>query len=191
MSRKDEKTYWAELQKGNMDSLGKLYDYYVDDLFIFGMSVTKDKTSVMDGIHDLFLSLYKYHSKLSDVSNIKSYLFLSLKRTLHKKAGLKVVTFEDIENINITPVNTKNTPSHESHIINIEQASYIRERVNRAMALLTQNQQEVLNMRFTEEKSYEEIAQTMSVSTSSARTIIYRALKIIRGGVLVIIFTFL
>lgn len=191
MSRKNEKTYWAELQKGNMDSLGKLYDFYADDLFVFGMSITKDKTSVMDGIHDLFLSLYKYHGRLSDVSNIKSYLFLSLKRTLYKKAGLKVVTVEDMENIHATSIYDINTPSHESQIINTEQTCYIKEKLNRAMTLLTQNQQEVLNMRFTEEKSYEEIAQTMSVSTSSARTIIYRAIKTLRGGILFVLFTFL
>lgn len=191
MSRSNEKTYWAELQKGNMDSLGKLYDSYIDELFIFGMSITKDKTTVMDGIHDLFLSLYKYHSKLGDVSNIKSYLFLSLKRTLLKKTSLKVITVDDFENIHFTTTNKRNTPSHESEIIKIEHKCFIKEKVNRAMTLLTQNQQDVLNMRFTEEKSYEEIAQTMSVSTSSARTIIYRAIKILRGGILFLLFVFL
>ncbi|APQ16742.1 RNA polymerase sigma factor [Maribacter hydrothermalis] len=191
MSRNDEKTYWMELQKGNMDSLGKLYDIYIDNLFTFGMSITKDKTSVMDGIHDLFLNLYKYHKNLGEVSNVKSYLFLSLKRTLYKKSGLKVLNVEDTEILHTISINDINTPSHESQIINTEHSSYIKEKVNRAMNLLSKNQQEVLNMRFTEEKSYEEIAQTMSVSISSARTIIYRALKILRGGILAILFTFL
>ncbi|WP_405415129.1 RNA polymerase sigma factor [Maribacter sp. Asnod1-A12] len=191
MSRIEGKKYWTELQKGNVESLGKLYDLYADELFIFGMSVTKDKTSVMDGIHDLFLNLFKYHRTLGEVKNIKSYLFLSLKRTLHKKSKLKIITVDDTEILNSISTNDLNSPSCESNIINIEHSCFIKEKVNRAMNLLSQNQQEVLNMRYTEEQSYEEIAQTMSVSISSARTIIYRALKILRGGVLTVLFTFL
>ena len=191
MSRLIEKRYWAELQKGNIDSLGKLYDIYVDDLFKFGMSISKDKTSVMDGIHDTFLNLYKYHSKLDDVKNIKSYLFQSLKRTLHKKGSRKTISVKDTDILHTVSINEMNSQSHESQIIAFEHSCGIKAKVNKAMNLLTQNQQKVIDMRFKEDKSYEEIAEIMSVSISSARTTIYRALKVLRGDILMILFTFL
>ncbi|MEO9480274.1 MAG: sigma-70 family RNA polymerase sigma factor [Maribacter dokdonensis] len=190
MSGIEGKKYWTELQKGNVESLGKLYDLYVDELFIFGMSITKDKTTVLDNIHDLFLNLFKYHSTLGEVINIKSYLFMSLKRALHKKSKLKVITVDDTEILNSISINDLSTPSYESNIINLEHSCLIKQKVSRAMNLLSQNQQEVLNMRYNEERSYEEIADAMSVSISSARTIIYRALKVLRGGILIVLFYF-
>ena len=177
MSESHEKKHWKGLQLGKMDSLGGLYDLYVDELFAYGMSISADKSSVLDGIHDLFLSLYKYHSKLDDAVNIKAYLFRSLKRALHKKGGNKIVPFENAEDLNRIANNGENSQSHESRVIALEQSTTIKEKVNRAMNRLTQNQQKVLHMRFQEDKSYEEIAESMSVSIASARTIIYRALK--------------
>tara|TARA_R110002051_G_scaffold119846_2_gene193119 strand:- start:105 stop:680 length:576 start_codon:yes stop_codon:yes gene_type:complete len=184
----EEKKYWAELQQGKMDSLGKLYDLFVDELFAYGMCVTTDKSSVMDGIHDLFLNLYKYHSKLGHVENLKAYLFRSLKRILQKKDGIKVILFENCEEMNRLHTNDKTSPSQESLIIGVEQSNSTSLKLNRALDLLTQNQQRVLQMRYDENKSYEEIANVMSVSIASARTIIYRALKIVRGGILILLF---
>lgn len=188
MSESHEKKLWKGLQLGKMDSLGRLYDLYVDELFAFGMSISADKFEVLDGIHDLYLNLYKYHSKLDDAANIKAYLFRSLKRALHKKSGNKIVPIENAEDLGRLAKNEENSQSHESQIIAIEQSTIIREKLNRAMNMLTQNQQKVLLMRFQEDKSYEEIAESISVSIASARTIIYRAIKILRGGVLILLF---
>lgn len=186
----EEKKYWAELQQGKINSLGKLYDLYVDELFAYGMSISVDKSSVMDGIHDLFLNLYKYHSKLSDVENLKAYLFRSLKRTLHTKGGTKLIPIEDSDEVNKLCRYEKISPCQESLIISFEQAISTTEKLKRAMKLLTQSQRRVLHMRFEENRSYEEIADIMSVSIASARTIIYRALKVVRGGILILLFYF-
>lgn len=183
-----EYAYWASLKKGNVDALGRLYDLYVDELFAFGMSIAPDKSMVMDGIHDLFLNLYKYRGNLAEVSNIKAYLLRALKTTIIKKGGNKIIPCDNANKVYQMLPNNPNTDSHEDMIISHENDALIRDKMNRAMALLSKNQQKVLRMRFDENKSYEEIAESLSVSIASARTIIYRAIKILRGGVLMLYF---
>lgn len=182
--------YWASLKKGDVSALGSLYDLYADELYAYGMSMAPDKSFVMDGIHDLFLNLYKYRGNLAEVSNIKAYLFRALKITLLKKGGNKVFICEDADKVYQMLPDVPKTNSQEEIIISGENTALITDKVNRAMELLSNNQQHVLRMRFDENKSYEEIADSMSVSISSARTIIYRALKILRGGILMLHFLF-
>ena len=183
-----EFAYWASLKKGDLEALGGLYDLYVDELFAFGMSLAPDKSIVMDGIHDLFLNLYKYRGNLADVSNIKAYLFRALKTSLLKKGGNRIIPYEDADKVYRMLPDDPNTNSHEEMIITGENAAQIKDKVNRSMKLLSNYQQKVLRMRFDESKSYEEIAESLSVSIASARTIIYRAIKILRGGVLILCF---
>ena len=52
--------------------------------------------------------------------------------------------------------------------------------LEKAMSTLTSKQREFLFLRFTQEKTYEEISFIMGVSIQSARTNIYRAIKSLR-----------
>jgi RNA polymerase sigma-70 factor (ECF subfamily) len=165
-----------------------LYDAYIDDLFAYGTSISPDKSFVMDGIHDLFLNLYKYHRTLSDANNVKAYLLRSLRSTLLKKNRLKVIHYDDSDRVNGTGNNIELGDSYEDELVAHEQTQHLKEKIECAKKLLTKTQRKVVRMRFEENKSYEEIAEAMQVSITSARTIIYRAIKILRGGVLSLLF---
>jgi len=172
-----ESIIWANFKKGDKIALGKLYDKYIDILFIFGIQNSQDRSFVMDCIHDLFLDLYKYRENILITDNAKNYLFKSLKRKINKRYSRKS-----------SPKSEEFISSqNKNHIDSCEKDMIINERrlektaaLKNALSTLTANQRECLFLRFNQEKTYEEISFIMGVSIQSARTSIYRAIKSLR-----------
>lgn len=171
---------WKSFIDGNDDSFYKLYDQFADVLYHYGLHLSRDKELIKDCIHDLFLDLYKYRTKLSNTDNIRFYLFRSLRRTIHK-AQIKVIPL--IYDINLVPSNDYRELTYEDKVI----AHEIEEENNRlltnALKTLTAYQREGLNLKFEHNLTYPEIAEILGISIESARTTIYRALKILRNSI--------
>lgn len=175
-----EQRLWENIRKGDQRALGELYKLYAESLFFFGTGITKDRTYIMDCIHDLFLDLYKYRKGLSPLDNVKFYLFKSLKRKINRKYHSKTMPLLPIEAENRPEENHGFATSHEEHLINNECKDEKNKMLTKALGSLTKNQRKGLMLKFTEQRSYKEISEIMGVSIESARTLIYRALKSLR-----------
>jgi len=170
----------TKVKLGDSNALNQLYDQYVDLLYEYGVKYTKDEECVKDCIHDLFLNLFKYRKNLSNVSNVQSYLFVSLKRNIVQKLRLveKNISIETQKN-----EIKSNLESVEDFIINSEKLTAKQNRLSKALASLTSKQQKTLSLKFTEERTYEEIAAILDISIESVRTLIYRSLKKLRNEI--------
>tara|TARA_R110000744_G_scaffold146699_3_gene259584 strand:- start:4025 stop:4624 length:600 start_codon:yes stop_codon:yes gene_type:complete len=185
-----EELLWKDLKKGNLSALGSLYELHVDRLFVYGCKISGDREVIQDEIHNLFLDLYTYHKKLSDVKNIEGYLIISLKRKLYKSINYNIRSIED-ELETLLDVNADNgltVDSYEEEIIEDENENELLVRLQRIMANLTDHQQKILHLRFTKGKSYEQISDDLGLSVASTRTLIYRTLKSIRKTALTLFF---
>lgn len=184
-----EDEIWGRVIEGSTAALGDLYDFYIDDLMAYGFKICGDKEYTMDCIHDLFVDLYKYKSKLAKTKNVKFYLLLSLKRKIHKKFKKKeiLLNHEDVAGSE-WHLKDNYTASDEELIILDEIQKETHQRLYSALKKLTKNQQKGIALRFQEEKSYEEIAEILGISVASARTIIYRAIKSLREYSLPLLF---
>ena len=60
-----------------------LYDKTIDDLFEFGSKFTTDREMIKDCIQDVFVKLYTKKDELVSVSNIESYLYVSLRNRIN------------------------------------------------------------------------------------------------------------
>lgn len=171
---------WKKVKLGDLDAFNELYDLYIDQLHAFGIQHTSDKEYVMDCIHDLFLDIYKYRKKLSDVDNVKFYLFKSLKRKINRKFKSKLSFFSTEEKKNeIKSVHH----SVEESIIESERSDEISTKLSLALTSLSNKQRRGLSLKFDEKKSYEEIAAILGISIESVRTLIYRAVKKLRNEI--------
>ncbi|MCK8520799.1 sigma-70 family RNA polymerase sigma factor [Aquimarina sp. D1M17] len=171
---------WAKIKLGDLDAFNQLYDKYIDPLYSFGIQYTTDKDYVMDCIHDLFLDIYKYRKKLSDVDNVKFYLFKSLKRKINRKFKSKLKFFSTEEKKN--EIRSTHSSVEES-IIQIESSREISAKLSNALTSLSNKQRRGLSLKFDEKKSYEEIAAILGISIESVRTLIYRAVKKLRSEI--------
>lgn len=166
---------WAKLKDGDVRAMGDLYDIYVDELFAYGMQFSKDKSHVMDAIHDLFLNLYKYRKTLAATDNVTFYLFRSLKNNILKveNKNFAFVPFRHDHDI-------KSEPSIEDRMCAEEFKNERAYKLAKAITKISKKQRKALFLRYTEERSYEDISTIMNVSIQTSRTIIYRAVKTLR-----------
>ena len=164
---------WKSFKEGNSDSFYQLYDQYADILYRYGMNFSKDKESIKDCIHDLFLDLYKYRVKLATIDNIRFYLLRSLRRKIH----LNQIKSNPIIYINNSiPSNNNHELPFENSIIASEIELENNIALTKALKKLTDRQREGLSLKFEYNLSYSEIAEILNMSVESARTAIYRAL---------------
>lgn len=169
---------WSKIKKGNQEGYERLYDTYIDELYAYGISVSKDKEIVMDCIHDLFLDLYKYRKNLSDTTNIKYYLISSLKRKIIRADQHRIKEIQFIPDYLVSEENE--VVSFEEELIQIQLDIQKKQYLDTAITNLTDQQQRGIQLRFYEGKSYQDIASSLNVSIETSRTILYRAIKRLR-----------
>lgn len=170
---------WQRIKSGDLDALGTLYDEYIDTLCQYGNNLCSDNDYVQDCIHDLFLDIYKYRKNLSDTTNIEYYLLRSLKNKILKNHKSRIITVEFSNKIDFHSAGLS-ISSEEDNIINQEMRSEKSMRLASAMDMLTKQQKKGINLRFVEDRTYQEIAALLNVSIETARTVIYRGIKLLR-----------
>ncbi|MFH6990889.1 RNA polymerase sigma factor [Flavobacterium sp. FlaQc-48] len=175
-NKKSDIILWNQIKKGDAEAYHTLYDRYADVLFSFGMQYTNDDALVQDAIHDIFVELHRYRKTIAAEVIIKSYLFRALQNDIFKKlkSQTKIVRLDAVSDHNYK------TGSTEDDLIDSE--TIFTKHANLALALtsLSKKQRYALQLRFSEDQSYEEISSSLEISLESCRTLIYRALKELR-----------
>ncbi|WP_269235527.1 RNA polymerase sigma factor [Flavobacterium flavigenum] len=176
-NKKGDSNLWNQIKKGDSYAYHKLYDSYIDALFTFGIQYTNDDALVEDSIHDVFIELHQYRNKIAEEVAVKSYLFKSLRRNIHRKlkAKTKLVYHQSMEE------GIYVTDSAEDEFIFNETILNRNTALALLLSSLTEKQRYALHLRFSEDYSYEEISSVLGITLESCRTLIYRSLKDIRA----------
>jgi RNA polymerase sigma factor, sigma-70 family len=172
--------------------IASTYNEYLDTLYSYALHLGFDEPTAMDAIHDVFYKLCTQHASLDEISNLKFYLFRSLRnrlidmqRTNREYPGMLPV--EDIrENLSF-----QLNVTVEDELIEKEDSEEIRLRVESVLSRLTDHQREIIYLRYIQEYSYEEIAELMQISIAACRNLISKSLSKLKESSLPIIFLFL
>ena len=169
-----ESELWERFKKGDYKAFKKIYDQFFDELLAYGLKISGSTVKVEDAIHDLFLDLWKYRSKLSATTSIKFYLYKSLKRKLFKnnKKGIFLEYASPSTKNVIKQLQEKEADSVEMGIANTN-----REKLIGALKNLPHRQYEALVLRFYAGFDYGEIGELLGVNSQSARNLVQRGLK--------------
>ncbi|MBK5194861.1 MAG: RNA polymerase sigma factor [Proteiniphilum sp.] len=163
------------------NNIASVYNLYVDELFTYGLYLGFEKEIVMDATHDIFCKFASDETFLRDVSNIKFYLFKSLKNRLydiHKQnkhhLGLENMDATMLElpfNINVNV---------EEIIIEKEEQSQIKREIEHMLNTLTPRQREIIYLRYVHEYDYDQIAELMQISVHGCRKLVSKAIITLR-----------
>lgn len=167
--------YWEALRRGEAASLEWLYNRYFKSLYNYGKKLSADDKSLEDGIHDLFVDLWRFHKNLSPTSSVRFYLYRSLRRRIVRNAN----------HVKQSQHLVASLPEYlESYAPCEEQAAIEKEvqhdRVNhlkKLLADLSPRQYEAMVLRFYDELSFEEIGAILNVNEQSARNLVQRGLS--------------
>ena len=175
-----------------MIEIANIYNNYVDDLFTYSIYLGFDKETAMDAIHDVFYKLASDKKRLNDISNIKSYLFKSLKNRLLDiyKAKKRNLELSDIPDSDELPFNF--SINIEDELIDVEEKLSIREQIQNMLESLTARQREIVYLRYIQEYDYEQISNIMNISIHGCRKLLSKAMETLREkyGSLVLLLMF-
>lgn len=166
---------WEAFNKGDEMAFNYLYRVYAPILYQYGFQFSRDSSVIQDSIQNIFIYLRSKRGELSEVANIKGYLYRSIQREIIK--NLKASTKREQINSDALENSFQIEISPEMSFIQCETNSLRRTKLQNGINQLTCKQRKALLLFYQEELSYNEIAQIMDFKeVKTARKLIYRAI---------------
>lgn len=172
---------WNLLLEGDKQGLYECFNIFYDDLYRFGLSMYNDQELIKDSIQSLFIELWEIKDKLADVKNIKQYIFTIFKRIIYKinqkfnRKNLDLDTLlEEISDDLIVQ------HSYESILIANQTSELKRNQLQEALNQLSPRQKEIIQLRYFDGKSYQEIAEITHLTERTIYNTLHNAIKYLR-----------
>jgi RNA polymerase sigma factor (sigma-70 family) len=184
----NESYLWSLFLQGDKHAFSEIFLSCHDDLFRYGLKLTRDQETVNDCIQNLFLKLWKNRENLKPVYGVKPYLFKSLRNNIIDSLELKRETIpleSDIEEYFVVEFTS------EDFIISSETDKETHERVIKLLNQLTPQQRHAIYLRYFEEMEFETISRIMNMNVQSVRNLICRGLLLMRNLVVILPFCLL
>jgi RNA polymerase sigma factor (sigma-70 family) len=182
------KEYISELKEsicnGDGHSLGKLYEIYRKKLTSYGFNCSNwlDSSAIEDIVQEIFIWVANNRKMLLNIEDLEAYLFASVKINVTRaEKKLKNNHLLQSQFFNIEK-NENGNASHSSEhsLIQAEELSITRDRVQMIMDSLPPAQKEVLFLRNYVNLSYCQISDVMNLSEQVVRNYAHRAIKKLR-----------
>lgn len=170
--------YWEGIRKGNKQSLFDLYNNTYFHLVRFGLKITANDELVKDTVTQLFLRLWEKRQRLNAVTQVRAYLFTSLRRMLmdqleyHAKIDTAVQRMAQQEVASELP--------YEEIIVRVQQDEELKRWLYHALQQLTPRQKELISLMFFEGYTYQQIATHTAQSVKTVYNTIYNAIRLLR-----------
>ncbi|GAB3880526.1 RNA polymerase sigma factor [Spirosoma agri] len=172
----DDPILWQQFREGNTVAFSQLAKKYYQTLFNYATKFTKDTTLIEDSIQDVFLKLWEHRSQLSDTLFVKFYLLKTLRHHFIKLHQKHLPVSETLHGW----LDVSDDTDAENRIINEESWQLTTQQLKNRVADLSKRQQEALYLRYYENLTYEQIAQTMGINSQSVANLLQNSLKRLR-----------
>lgn len=173
----DDSTLWSSLKEGNENAFSLLFKKHYPQLVQYGNSFLPFPEKVQDCVQDVFTDIWIYREKLSDKVVVKAYLLASVRKRITKSLERdRIFRFSS----SIESVEFLFDFSIEHQLISDETAASKVSNLNRLINDLPARQKEALYLRYTQQLTVDQIAETLDINYQSANNLLHRALLNLR-----------
>lgn len=167
---KNEEKVIKEAIEGEASAFGLLYDKYHERIYRFVYLKVSHREEAEDLTHQVFLKAWQ------NIENYKhkgfpfsSWLYQIARNHIidHYRTRKPLISIERIEEVEIVPFENEKDIDDKNTLAKIQ----------KAITLLPQEQQDIIIMRFVEELSPKEIARALEKPESTVRVLQHRAIK--------------
>lgn len=178
LTKEQEQALWKDMISGNKRAFENLYKQYFQALISYGFRITQNENLIEDAIQEVFISLWNNRTHLSEVNEVKFYLFRSLKNRIVRQLERDI--FDKSEDID-TYLDFLISISEEQKKIDSEQSDADLDTLQKAIAHLPLRQQEVINLKYYHDFTLDEIAKLMDVNKQSVSNLLFRSYATLRS----------
>lgn len=167
-----------QIAAGDTSAFKEVYRLYYVALCRFAYKYLKDQALAEDIVQDALLKIWEQRSRLLEITNLKSYLYLAVKNAClnHFEHQKVVAKHADalVAEINIISLQHENTAfEHEEPLL--------EDRVLAAIEQLPKQSGDIFKMKYLEGRRTKEIAELTNLSPRTVETHVYNALKNLRA----------
>lgn len=165
---------FERIQQGDKTAFEELFHQYYEYLCNFAFQFLKEKAASEEIVQDIFFKLWEKKDDLNIESNIKSYLFSSVRN--HCLNQIKHIDIRD----NYKSHNEKEIQHSESQSFDNVVENELELHINEAISSLPVERQRIFKLSRFEGKKYKEIADELNISVKTVETQMSKALKFMR-----------
>ena len=157
-------------QRGDIEAFNCLYDKYKSLVYGYLHKRVGKRTEVDEIFQDVFLRLHRSRSRYKSEFPFKPWLFAVLRNTLIDYYRKKRKEYNDVplDGLEVAPSVLRVEDKHNLDGLLPKNAD------------LSKSQRQAIELRYGEDFSFEEIADTLGTTSSNARQLVSRALKRLR-----------
>lgn len=160
------------ISRGDEKSFRNLMELISDDLFLFALGFIRKKEIAEEIVSDVFVKIWENRSHLSEIENLKAYLFISVKNLcishIRKNRKENLITIDGFDDFMVPSVECP-----ESDYINTEKLKEIYQ----AIEQLPPKCKMAFSLAKFNGLKYREIAEIMEVSEKTVNNHLVFALK--------------
>ncbi len=177
LNQEKDEVIWNAFRDKNKEAFAVIYYRFFNLLLHAGLQISTDKELVKDCIHDLFVEIWKNKSNLSTPLSVKAYLVVSIQRKIFRHMKTDRSRKNELDQLPVEVVH-----SREDQLISDQHLQDQKWLIIRAVNSLTPRQKEVIQLKFYNNLSYEEIAGMMKISTDSIYNLVSKAIDHLQQG---------
>ena len=163
----------TQIQSGSQKAQTKLINYFWDDVFSFVLKKVQDRTIADELTVAVFAKILTKLNLYDENFQFKTWILTIAQNSVidyWRKESKKETLTE-----NLAEVKNEFEKSPEELLISKQQ----QQRIISTIASMDSNYRKILELRFFEEKSIKEIAETLNISVANTKVRIMRAKKIL------------
>ncbi|SDN59101.1 RNA polymerase sigma factor, sigma-70 family [Pedobacter steynii] len=170
--------WWEAMRLGDKEAFLDIYKSLYRSLGGFGLRIYSDPDVVTDSLNQVFLDIWEKHEFLPRVENVEAYL----RRTLKNKILKNIARQQKMDNAiaMISQDDELLDMPYEELVVKIESDELVKRQLDIALKKLTPQQRKLIQLRFYEGLSYENVAENSGLTVRTAYNTIYSALKSLR-----------
>lgn len=157
---------WLLFLNGDMQAFHDIYSFHYQMLYNFGLKFLKPE-KVEDCIHDTFLNILNYKTTISEVKNVKAYLFKSFRNRAYKLINSNKLDFNLVEG---------NIPSHDDDYDNEKSIIVLKQLIEQ----LSPREREIIYLKYFQEFNNMDISEMLGIKYQTVRNILSGAIKKMR-----------
>jgi RNA polymerase sigma factor (sigma-70 family) len=176
-SSSEDRVLWESVKKGNELAFSSLFKKFVNPLYNYGMHLHADSDLVKDCVQELFTSIWHKNETLSDVTQVKFYLFKSFRNLLFAKiSASKNLIYSEVWEEDCGEADL----ARESVWIREEEILENSKLVQLAIQGLTARQREAVILRYYNNMESKQISDVMGISVAAVHNLVCKSIQLLR-----------
>jgi len=171
----DEKDLLMKIVEGDELSFGELAKHHWPQVYGTALRITKSSEQAKDLAQEIFIKLWNNRSKLTEVDNLKAYIYVSARNLVMDFMEKKVFHASNFQYL--ADYFADNSADHPLTSLELKE---LEQTVSAAIRSLPEKTRRVFELHRFGGKTHKEIATLLGISEVSSKTYIVRALKDIR-----------